>query len=62
MGDYDLETNTYLNLNYDHFKWSIDQAEALLQRFGSHPAVFAYEPINEPWVHSEIGPLKYFYR
>jgi len=49
MGEYDQDSQSYKNINWDNIQWSIDQAEALLKKWGSHPAVFAYEPINEPW-------------
>lgn len=49
MGQYDFDSQSYKNINWDNIQWSIDQAEALLKKWGSHPAVFAYEPVNEPW-------------
>lgn len=49
------------NWNFAHVKWSLDQAEALLKRFGNHSAVIGYEPVNEP--DHLAGPmLKEFYR
>lgn len=49
------------NWNFAHMKWSIDQAEALLKRFGNHSAVIGYEPVNEP-SHLTSVALKEFYR
>ena len=36
--------------------------EAMLRRWGSHPAFFAFEPVNEPWWNSDLTELKSWYR
>lgn len=33
-----------------------------MARFGSHPALYAFEPINEPWWNSDYDVLKNYYR
>lgn len=33
-----------------------------MERWGQHPAVYALEPVNEPWDHSDLPTLKDFYR
>jgi len=33
-----------------------------MQRWGNHPAVFAFSPVNEPWENSDISTLKDYYR
>ena len=48
--------------NYANIQWSLQQTEALLERFGSHPAVMGFEPVNEPWLTNDINLLADFYR
>jgi hypothetical protein len=48
-------------VNYAHFKWSLDQAEALLKKWGSHSALIGFEPVNEPFKTNKVV-LKDFYR
>ena len=36
--------------------------EALLKKFGSHPALIGFEPVNEPWLTNDIVLLSDFYR
>lgn len=36
------------HLNFAHMKWSVDQMEGILQRWGSHSAFIGLEPVNEP--------------
>ena len=33
-----------------------------MSRWGNHPAVYALEPVNEPWWNSDMPTLKDFYR
>ena len=33
-----------------------------MERWGNHPAVYALEPINEPWDYSDVPALKEWYR
>jgi len=33
-----------------------------MNRWGHHPAVYALEPVNEPWWNTDIPTLKDFYR
>ena len=44
----DWSGSEMLNINYAHMKWSLDQMEGMLQRWGSHSAVIGFEPVNEP--------------
>lgn len=59
---YDPETGKNGQFNYNNIQWSIAQSEAILKRFGSHPSVIGYEPINEPWLTNDITLLADFYR
>ena len=49
-------------LDFAHMKWSVDQMEAMLQRWGSHSALIAFEPVNEPGDQTNLTVLKHFYR
>lgn len=33
-----------------------------MEKWGNHPALYAFEPVNEPWEKSDFGLLKYFYQ
>lgn len=33
-----------------------------MDKWGQHPALYAFEPVNEPWQHSDLPTLKDFYR
>ena len=48
--------------NYDNLAWALDTIQGLLDRWGTHPAVTAIEPVNEPWWCSDLDVLKGFYR
>jgi glucan 1,3-beta-glucosidase len=56
------ENNEYTSINYDNIQWGIDVAAGLLDKWGNHPAFYAYEPVNEPWGSSPLDVLKDFYR
>jgi len=58
----DWNGSEYLNYNYAHFKWSMDQMEAMLARWGAHSAVIGFEPINEPGGSTPLDYLKDYYR
>ena len=40
----------------------MDTIQGLLDRWGSHPALYAIEPVNEPWWSSDLDVLSDFYR
>ena len=50
------------HVNYANLQWALDVAEGLLQRWGSHSAFKAFEPVNEPWWETDLDVLKDFYR
>jgi len=52
----------YDSINFDNLIWAVDNVKNLLDLWGNHPAVFALQPVNEPWEHSDIPVLKDFYR
>jgi len=56
------ENNQYSYINLDHIDWAVDTIDGLLGEWGQHPAVYAIEPVNEPWWSSDLALLKGFYR
>jgi len=66
MGTYD-ETEggnnclDYQNPNMDNINFAKDTIQGLLDTWGDHPAVYAIEPVNEPWWCSDIDLLTKFY-
>jgi len=62
LGTYDMDHGKYIAIDYLNIKRSIDVCEGLLQRWGTHEAFGAFEPINEPWWPTEPVLLKDFYR
>jgi len=47
--NYDPVTGLNNEFNYANIQWSIQQMEALLKRYDSHPALVGFEPVNEPY-------------
>ena len=65
MGDFDLESWSYTTIYADKdrgVQWSLDVVKGLMDRYGRHPALYAFEPINEPWWGSDYAVLKGYYR
>jgi len=65
MGDYDLPNNEYKNIYFEQDRgvnWALDVVKGLMERYGRHPALYAFEPINEPWWNSDYAVLKGYYR
>ena len=52
----------YDSIDQSHIQWAIDNVTALMNKWGNHPALYALEPVNEPWWSSDIPTLKNFYR
>ena len=59
MGEWDGKSYT---INEENIEWGLKNVEVLMERWGHHPAVYAFEPVNEPWEHSDMPTLKDFYR
>jgi hypothetical protein len=60
MGTYN--GSGYDEIDQDAIDWAVHTVDLIVDRWGSHPAVYAIEPVNEPWFHSDIDTLKSFYR
>ena len=62
MGEWDNDTGSYVSINQDNIDWAKDTIQGLLTKWGDHQALYAIEPVNEPWWCSDIDTLKNFYR
>lgn len=62
MGHWNFETKSYDSINWGNIRYAEEIAAMLLDRWGNHPAMYAFEPVNEPWEHSDLTVLKTFYR
>lgn len=62
MGHFDSDSQQYTSINQNNIDWSVDVVKGLMERWGNHPAVYALEPVNEPWWLSDLPTLKDFYR
>ena len=52
----------YESINHDNITWAVETVDMILDKWGNHPALFAIEPVNEPWFHSHFPTLRDFYR
>lgn len=62
MGPWTDSTSSYDYINLARIDWALDTVEGLLNKWGDHPALYALEPVNEPWWSSDLDLLKGFYR
>jgi glucan 1,3-beta-glucosidase len=62
MGVWDNTKGQYVSINHDNIQWGVDNVDLLLKNWGTHPAVYAIEPLNEPWWSTPKDELKNFYR
>ena len=46
----------------DNIAWAKDTVQGILTEWGSHEALYAIEPVNEPWWCSDHTLLQNFYR
>lgn len=59
MGEWD---GTKYDINQGNIDWAVKNVELLMKEWGHYPAVYALEPVNEPWWNSDMPTLKDFYR
>lgn len=62
MGEWDADASQYASINQDNLDFAKDTVQGLLDTWGSHEALYAIEPVNEPWWHTDLSVLKTFYR
>ena len=60
MGNWD--GTKYDSINKENILWAVNNVKKLMEMWGNHPAVYALQPVNEPWEKSDIPTLKEFYR
>jgi len=61
-GPWNEKMKKYDYINEENLQWGLDVHESLLKKYGSHPAFYAYEPLNEPQTNPPIQTLKRWYR
>jgi glucan 1,3-beta-glucosidase len=61
MGEFDLDTISYTNINRDNIDHSLEVIRIIVDKYKGHPAVLGLEPVNEPWQYTPIEELKQFY-
>jgi len=62
MGTFDMGSWSYTSFNQENIDFAKDTVQGLLDTWGDHEAVYAIEPVNEPWWASDLDTLKQFYR
>jgi len=65
MGEFNLSEYKYDSIYTDSehgVQWALDVVSKLMDRYGNHPALYAFEPLNEPWWGSDYDVLKGYYR
>ena len=62
LGTFNPETHSYDNYKPENLEFSLDRVEELMQTFGDHPALYAFEPVNEPWEYTPLDMLFEYYR
>merc|ERR1712127_64945 len=62
LGEWNLSTYSYDSINQDNIDWSVQVIQDIMDEWGQHPALYAVEPVNEPWWASDFPALKGFYR
>ena len=62
IGDYNLTTKSYNNINYDNIYFTLNIIEIILDRYKDFKSFWGLEPINEPWEHTPLNVLKFFYK
>ena len=62
IGTFDMNTWSYPEINQDNLDWALDTIQGLLDTWGTHDALYAIEPVNEPWWATDLDTLKDFYR
>lgn len=61
IGNFDTEKKIYTSINYENIAFTKNVLYTIIDSYKNHPAVFAIEPLNEPWIYSPINILQDFY-
>jgi aryl-phospho-beta-D-glucosidase BglC (GH1 family) len=62
IGDFDLSTYSYTTMNEENIQFSLNMVEDIMKAWGNHPALYAVEPVNEPWWATPRDWLSDYYR
>jgi len=62
IGDFDLATYSYTSKNEENIAHSLQVVTDIMDAWGNHPALYAVEPVNEPWWATPRDWLSDFYR
>jgi glucan 1,3-beta-glucosidase len=62
IGNWDIDAGKYTSINQDNINLSLKNSQDLLNKWGTHAAFGAFQPVNEPWWNTPLDPLKTFYR
>ena len=62
IGDFDLSTYSYTTMNEENIQFSLNVVEDIMKAWGNHPALYAVEPVNEPWWATPRDWLSDYYR
>ena len=62
IGDYNLESKKYMNINYNNINYSLTVIQEILKKYLHKKSFWALEPVNEPWEFTPLNELKTFYK
>lgn len=62
IGNYNLTTKSYDNINYNNIHFTLEVIQQVLNRYKNRKSFWGLEPINEPWEYTPLKELKYFYK
>ena len=60
MGPWNGDSYDYID--FANLEWAVNTIDGLLEEWGEYPALYAIEPVNEPWEYTDLWALKLFYR
>lgn len=52
----------YVSINETNIEFARNTVYGIMEKWGDHPALYAIEPVNEPWWNSDLATLKGFYQ
>jgi glucan 1,3-beta-glucosidase len=52
IGNFSADAGRYTSFDFGNFRHSLMSFFNMVQLFHGHPAVVAFQPVNEPWVHT----------
>ena len=58
MGTWDDDKQKYTDINQENIDFAKQTVSMILDKWASHTALYAIEPVNEPWGNSDMSVLK----